>query len=116
MIDVFLALIFAITGSFLVFWLTVICVIATLWIIPIAVLCLVEVGVLVGEICLAALRPLAWLALLLRERNESNNHLRVTSLNLDNGRRGRLHRLPTRGSSNSSDHQDAGKFYRVRPL
>ena len=116
MIDVFLALIFAITGTFLVFWLTVICTIATLWIIPIAVLCLVEVGVLVGEICLAALRPLAWLALLLRERNESSNHLRVHDLNLGHGRRGRLHRLPLGRSSNAADHQDASQFYRVRPL
>ena len=116
MIDVFLALIFAITGSFLVFWLVVICTIVTLWIIPIAVLCLVEVGVLVGEICLAALRPVAWLALLLRERNESNNHLRVAALNLDHGRRGHLHRLPTRRSSNPANHQDASKFLRVRAL
>ena len=116
MIDVFLALIFAITGTFLVFWLTVICVIATLWIIPIAVLCLVEVGVLVGEICLAALRPLAWLALLLRERNESNNHLRVAALNFDRRRGVNVPRLPTGRNSNASNHKDDGKFYRVRAL
>ena len=118
MIDVFLALIFAITGTFLVFWITIGCVVVTLWLIPFSVLCLYEVGGLAANVFKGLIRPLVWVACLIDERlkHESAGHLRVNDLNLDRRRSLNLPGLQARRNSNAPDHKDASQFLRIRPL
>ena len=104
----------ALIGSFLLFWLTIFLVIATLWAIPFAILCLFEVAAMFRDVCLGLMRPFIWLANLIGKRNvKRTNHLAIRGLSLHDGRGYDLPRLPTGRTHRGPGNSTAIEFLRL---
>lgn len=101
MTDIILAVLVTITGSFLALWLTIWLTVVTLWMLPFAGLCLIEVVAMTGDILKSLLAPARWLLRLIEGTHHANHqHLRLANLPLNDGGIYNLHRLPT-GPNNS---------------